>query len=390
MSSSKIKKIISKKSVSAPVLEADTKLSTLALKYLEDRSSEDELVELFEETEAILKKGKQWLLDSITAQISEKNRDFLEDWKLFLSSLCTSCDNLQNLQGDAIRAKLFLIPVIFSLHSQVGAEVSAFEIVQLGKIRNLMVKCGLISGSDENMSMLTRFFTYDELGDLSECDKYQILEKLIFQKKYNFKISSSEKLLPGVLDVKYRFLIACAHLRDEEPISPFSRFIDSVEDKKLENSDCDKIVLFTNELSLLLPEWIGEKEGVQVSTFVAAPVEFNNIGIELALEEYDRFKRGLFLGRAENSTSSWVKISQSEENVLDLSLFQSDKQIDFMQLNLFRKSEEERNEFINELIQDFLKCGYSIDPESKQDEIVFLKGKKVSNLRQLRSRTIYH
>src|SRR5690348_4260827 len=118
-----------------------SKVLNLCLKFLRNVANERESVQLLNCLEEGLAEGNQKLFDFLSQEVGKA--DLSDDWDELMSDLSTSSYHLIGSESEVV-SRLFLIPVIFGIHSDSGGQTDSLQIVVFGKIRELMVRAGLI------------------------------------------------------------------------------------------------------------------------------------------------------------------------------------------------------------------------------------------------------
>ncbi len=275
----------------------------------------------------------------------------------------------------AIEATLFLIPMVIGFESKQKEQNDSLSIIKLGEIRKLMVKHGLISNTEENVSLLTEFFTFDEIACFNETKKSNVIQFFLTQDK-KYAISRNDRIPTGniqggILDLRLKFLVGCAQLKSDAS-SLLSRLLTPVEDD-LNDQEIGRAVQFLNELTGILPWIVNQREGVKVKfCSVFSMVEVSRIGMRSAIGEYDQFKWNMLLKQTENMNSPRILINQSSPDFLDISLLEGGDIVNPIRIYALHETQQDMLEFLNQFFNDLESRGFSLESDVR-DILTFSK-----------------
>ncbi len=368
------------------------KILNLSLNYLNEKANEKECISLFDLIDENLEKRNQELFDFLSDEIEKKNPELRDSWIEFMGSYCGSLVGLMNHQGQEMEATLFLIPVVLGFYSETKDQNDSFQIVNLGKVRELMVKANLISGTDENISLLTQLFSFDEVVSFTETQKHQLLQYLLTGNKkhalFQNPLTAQNKIRINQLDLRLKFLIGCAQLKKGNSESGLSHILATnetdISDDQLEKS-FDSLGQFSIALSETLPELLCKKEGVQIRTsYTLSTVEFTRFGFKMTIKEYDQFKFNLLLAETQKLNQPRIRIFQSNPEFLEFSLLDGNQQINQIQIYSMCDSPEEVMDFLNHTFDELESFGFSLESDSDLDLVFSKKPKREKNASNLR------
>lgn len=360
------------------------RLLKLALKVLRDQATEDEELSLNQELEEILILGDQALLDHLTAEIENVDSSFRVHWLDYVGNLSNVEVRFNDSGEQDQEARLFIIPVVVGIQAQKEGESDLFEIGTPGKVREMMVKSGLISDDSETIRIFTDIFSPERMTHMSATRRYKALQSLLSgQKKY--ALSAQDKETPAlvssnVLEIKFKFIVGCAELRAQGKQSPLFVLLNPAEDVPDQEMEQSVMAMFrfTEELSKNLPGYMNKKPGAKVVfTRAFSVLEFSRMGLLSAFKEFDQFKGVLLLSRSQELECPWIKVRQSRPELLDISLFEGDELVESITISSLHETAEEMVIFLNDFYDRMEAYGFSLKPgPGNDDELVFFRKRR--------------
>ncbi len=365
-----------------------THFLNLVLKHLKDVGTEEEYFSMMNYVKVLFNKGAQQVLDFVKNEFENKHPELLEEW-LDLVEFTSSHSYLDGPNGKSIEAVLFLIPVIMSLDTTMQSadmenQHDDFEIGRLGVVRDLMVKTGLISNNEENVSMLTRLFSLDEVLAFTDVEKYKLLEMFIFEKGNHtilkHEMFKATELTPNVVHTRLRFIIGCAMLKDMGKNSLLDEWMtpsDSNDDSYFERA-AKAIEQFSEKLSDELPTILKEKKATKVTTIITSIEEFTTYGVKAGIKNFDDFHLSLLLEQAMVLNNPKITLSVMKEN-LAMELLEGNKKIFDIKLHDIYDSVEEFDDYMGELFYHLEFCEFYCNSLTEKAAIFIRKKLKFNS-----------
>ncbi|MEO5971252.1 MAG: hypothetical protein ABIQ95_15090 [Bdellovibrionia bacterium] len=374
-----MKRSTNKKSNKKNLSDHRAKLFIQVLRYLKDDSCDEEMQGLQQEIEDIFRRGDQDTIDFISQSLN--NQEFeeqYEEWLHLLDSFCSYQDQLLNSKKEKLKAIMLLIPVVVSVASERDDADDSFELVKMGVLRDLMIQSGLISDEGENLGTLNNLFSLEEIRAISQTMRHELLKVFTGDKLAQnpiFKnILQPSPLVPGSVNIKLKFIIGVATLKESGNISPLSRLLDPDEFYEDEQMDKDVMVLeaFSNVLSEKLPSLLKEKSGVAITTHITSIERYTFEGLRFSINGFEEFKVSLLFEKSALLENPKVKISKVKDQPLEFVLFDKDLEIFNVSVNLFYDSLDDIKDYLDEIVRDLEFREFYCESQT-EDGVIFVK-----------------
>lgn len=344
------------------------------LRGWEDRVYDHELIN---ELKKILLIKDQERIDDLSTKILEEDPNLQEPLELLLGQLTCERDDILSENKEQLLGSMFLIPIVIGIDPDTKEDPDDLLFMKFsepGTIAKLFIKNGLISEDADNIGLMSRLYTAEEVSSFTETQRMSIMQRFYPPfTKLDFLLTKTRPLKKGSINIVLRYLLGVSTIKEPIEASPLGRLLyphAGIQADQM-NQDLKRLDQLKEDLASLLPKTMNQN--VRFAT-PQGLYFFSRVAIMAGLMSLDRFHLSLLLEKTKTMPQSTITLAQTGDK-FKVSLKESpdSKEESSVILGFLTMTDDELKIYLESIISEIENAQFISESKENNEVLVFSK-----------------